>query len=247
MDTKKYNKEYVNTTIKNGNNRVSKENRVLQLMFDGFRVIEFNKIHTDLANIIYLHCELDSYTEGIEHVYGPNLMAFSNDLKIVCNCILAFDSLWKRDLVDREVFILHSDKLLPVSKDSSLETYFEIVNPIKLADYIMNGTSGEVDKSFTSKNGILETKNLTVDNITYKINSKGYDVALKLQEHKDQKERFEQQNILTQHAVKASQSSADSAKRSRKIATRALWIVSFVALGSIGNLVFRILMHFNIV
>ena len=75
--------------------------------------------------------------------------------------------------------------------------------------------------------------------IEYQLTTKGFDVALKFQEHNDQWMRFSQQTTLPDKAVQASSSSA-------KTARIALWAAGAIALGSLGNLMFSTLKHFSV-
>ncbi|WP_158965368.1 hypothetical protein [Paraglaciecola sp. L3A3] len=67
----------------------------------------------------------------------------------------------------------------------------------------------------------------------YKLSSKGLDVVLRLFEHEDQEKRNDQQTLISERTSKASISSARTARR-------ALFAAAFIAVGSIGNLVFTI-------
>jgi len=82
--------------------------------------------------------------------------------------------------------------------------------------------------SYLRKLGLVETSEVSVKMYYVTLNSKGVDVALKLQEHEDNKERFEQQSAISKVVQ-------DNSSKSVTTARIALGVAAIVMVSSISS------------
>ncbi len=161
--------------------------------------------------------------------------------------MLALDSLVIRGLVEREVLFHHH--IFPDRDSMNLDGKLRGTSAqclTWLARALSTVDGGERTFAYLkedwSDQGFPEE--YTLEHVTYTLTVKGYDVALKIQEHVDQAERFQSQLAIST-AQKALSTTANATGRklagiattSSVTAKRALWAAGFIALGSVGNLI----------
>jgi len=217
---------------KNGMRRVSCENRLLSLMLNGFSHIEINKDTHDILSLFNIDCGMDEYAKAINAEMSEGYSTLKDAGRLYFHNMAALDSLVMRGLVEREILFLDEDS--PEDGWSDLNGRLEGASPQHLS-WLARAlcSSNSKEKSFQypfwmiAKDEAPTTYEL--GKVSYLLTTKGYDVALKLQEHSDQEKRFIEQQTLTQQSVKIAASS-------RKIARTAVCVAVFIAAGSIGNL-----------
>lgn len=240
---RKFSKEELLAHRLAGQQRAVCEHKLLLLMFDGFSHLHIDPDKYDYICMLNEHCGLDKYTHLIRADLDQDYSSLTPEGKAYFHVLAALDSLVLNGLAERKIWF---------SNDHSPEDGFSNL------DGKLSGTQAQ-DRSWLA-HGLLVSDTqeksfqlpeymrgenayptiYTLEYIEYQLTTKGFDVALKFQEHNDQEQRFILQAELTDKAVQASASSA-------KTARIALWAAATIALGSVGNLVFSLLTHFSLI
>lgn len=242
MDShRKYSKDELDAYMQAGKKRAESERKLLLLMFDGFSNLRVESDKYSHICLIEENCSLEDYTNIIRADLDPYYSVLTSETKKYFHVMAALDSLVLNGLVERRVWF--SNDFAPEDGYCNLDGKLEGTEA-QHESWLARGliVPDKKEKSFCypeymrSKNDY--PTNFMLEYIEYQLTTKGFDVALKFQEHNDQERRFSQQTALTDKAVQASSSSA-------KTARIALWAAGAIALGSLGNLIFSTLKHFS--
>jgi hypothetical protein len=238
---RKFSKDELNSYKQAGQKRAECERNLLLLMFDGFSNLRMDKDKYSYACLINEHCLLEDYTL-IGADLDPDYSSLTAEGKTYFHVLVALDSLVLNGLVERK--ILFSSDYSPEDGYVNLDDKLDGTDAQYRSWLARSLMVGIKNKSFSYPHYLLSANEYpatyTLEYIEYQLITKGFDVALKFQEHNDQKARFSQQTELTDKAVRASTSSA-------KTAQIALFAAGAIAIGSLGNLVFSFLKHFCVI
>jgi hypothetical protein len=220
-----------------GKERQTIENNLLDVMLNGFSNINISDKDIAMLQAISIECNLYRYVDLIEEYEDWDCLSANAKLYLVC--IISLNRLVSRGLAKRSFFCSYSyDKdSLQFDSEGSIENR-TVLTPKWQAVALDSNT--ENNRKFFKDNHILnvpddefESKKpyheLLFKRLTYTLTSKGYDVALKLSEHADQKQRFDVQTDI-------SKSSAESAKSSKTIAKFAVAVAAVLTTSSVLNL-----------
>tara|TARA_R110001583_G_scaffold39399_6_gene126245 strand:- start:2301 stop:3023 length:723 start_codon:yes stop_codon:yes gene_type:complete len=220
-----------------GAKRARIEQSLLKLLFNGFASLKFLNSDTDEILALRELCELNQYTSiALKHNdYGYKNL--SEKAKECFDVLLALTGLEKRGLIERETHFTNED----IPEDDPIELSYKtlrLTNAWTLSWFAEALITNEEKESFITfdQTDNSPPRRFFFEYLQYQLTSKGYDVALKFQEHEDAEKRYVQQQEL---ATKA----ANSANSSSKTAKRALFAAAAIALGSIGNLALNAYMN----
>lgn len=213
-----------------GAKRAKVEQKLLKLLFSGFSTLKF--LNKDTVEILALRelCELNEYTSvALKHNdYGYK--SLSDKAKECFDVLLALQGLERRGLVEREVHFTDEDN----PEDGPIALSYSTLNTTKawslswFAQVLTTNDERELFITFDETDS-SPPRRLSFEHMQYQLTSKGYDVALRFQEHEDAEKRYIQQQALATKATNAANSSSKTAKR-------ALLAAAAIAIGSIGNL-----------
>jgi len=219
---------------KNGKLKAEIERKLLMLMFNGFS--SFKVLNKDTSEILALReiCKLSDYTKIAIKYNDSGYRKLSEEAKRCFDAQLALDALENRGLLEIKAFF--TDEFSPEDGPIHLEQSFLRETDAWTLSWFSNALITDKTKERTLYIDDTESsppRELSFDYLAYSLTSKGYDVALKFQEHEDAEKRYEQQKGITEKSASAASSSSKTAKR-------ALWAATFIAVGSIGNLALNI-------
>ncbi len=214
-----------------GNKRASIEQNLLKLLFNGFASLKFLNDDTDEILALRELCDLNQYTSVALKHNDDGYNELSEKAKKCFDVLLALIGLEKRGLIEREAHFTNEDipedgpivlsyKTLKLTKAWTLSWFAQA-----LVTNDLNERRITIDEADSCPH-----RYFNFDYLQYQLTSKGYDVALKFQEHEDAEKRYVQQQELATKATNAANSSSKTAKR-------ALLAAAAIAIGSIGNLV----------
>lgn len=216
-----------------GQRRAQIERKLLSVLFNGFSNIELIDFDTQTISMLYELCDLAEYNRLARGEEEEGFTSLTDNAK-VCFCVLkALDALVDRDLVERKLLFTPSDNPEdgPIDMTSKMDItpiYWRSnrANYLALSRHKVRGF--DYPEEFIGPNA--QPFYCSFDYIQYRLTTKGYDVALKFQEHEDQEKRYEQTKELSSEATNANVSSS-------RTANLAVGVAIFIALGSVGNLV----------
>lgn len=238
-----YSKEELGAYKHDGRKRAECKRKLLLLMFNGFSNFRIEQNKYSCVYLIEEYCSLEDYTDLARADLDPEYLTLTGEAKKYFNVMVALDSLVLNGLVERRIWF--SNDFSPEDGYSNLDGKLE-GTAAQYTSWLARGffVSNDKEKSFSYPDymGTQDEYPTTfiLEYIEYQLTIKGFDVALKFQEHNDHEKRFLQQTALTDKAVQASTSSA-------KTARIALWAAGAIALGSLGNLAFSLLKHFCVI
>lgn len=217
-----------------GLKRAETERALLSFLFNGFSNIVLDKSNYHLVCLMDELFELESYAQMTGELVDHNYTESSLEIQKYSHVLIALNGLHARSLIERKIYF--SKDHMPEDGFCDLEGKLDDVDAYSNF-WLARGLHIPQSQSFMYPEHLRTPQShpttFILEQIEFQLTTKGFDVALKLQEHKDNEARFNRQKELTEAAVKASQSSA-------KTARIALWAASFIAIGSIGNLFFSI-------
>jgi hypothetical protein len=223
-----------------GAKRASIEQELLKLLFNGFASLTF--LNKDTVEILALRelCKLNEYTSvALKHNdYGyRNLSAKAKECFDV---LLALKGLENRGLIEREAHFTDEDN----PEDGPIQLTYKTLNTTKawsLSWFAQALTTNDEKELFINfdETDSSPPRRLDFEYLQYQLTSKGYDVALRFQEHEDAENRYNQQQVLATKATNAADSSS-------KTARLALLAASAIAIGSLGNLLLTAYIKFCI-
>ena len=222
-----------------GKARAKIERKLLMLLFEGFSSIAIDKYNYDLVSLLNRKCSLKTYARLAGADTNQEYIESSHEIKKYFRALLVLDKLVLRGLVERKINFVSSHS--PEDGFKNLEGELQATEARSIF-WLARGLHKPFSQSFKYNDHLIgpnmpPDEKFTLAEVEYHLTNKGFDVALKFQEHLDNEAQFNQQKKLTEEAVKASKSSASTAKY-------ALWAAGFIALGSLGNLAFLIGEHF---
>lgn len=220
--------------IQTGSDRAKIENKMLMLMFNGFSTIYLQPANNDTNELCLSLGQLIDFSDYLmpENVYNEvDFTVMSDEAKSVYFVIEVLDSLVARRLASRKIFftsdfdpsggpqIMNQEQL---NKTQACSNRF-------LANAVTSCDVHKMHVTFEEEGGDLK---YYFEYIEYQLETKGYDVALSMQHHAD-----------SERATKAAREVAQS---SVKTAKTAVVVAVFIAVGSIGNLVFQLLEKYKV-
>ena len=214
-----------------GIKRASIEQDLLKLLFNGFASLKF--LNNDTNEILALRelCELNQYTSVALKHSDNGYRNLSEKAKECFDVLLALKGLEKRGLIEREAHFTNED----IPEDGPIKLSYKtlgLTDAWTLSWFARALITSEDKERFITfdQDESSPPRRLFFEYLQYQLTSKGYDVALKFQEHEDAEKRYVQQQELATKAANAANSSSKTAKR-------ALMAAAAIAIGSIGNLI----------
>ncbi len=238
-DNPKMTDEYLNRLAIAGKQRSQQENALLRHMFEASPVIRFDNTSASYEAICvaYHSSQLQNYERHSALEIDKDYVGSTEKVKMYCNCVTALEMLVIRGVVTKSVMKTNNE----APEDGQSELPDDIAyrcglnNPVTLGRSLFQLLSQKqaFRGSTVDEPGLADDPlymfNIDLESAEYALTNKGYDVALTLQEHRVQEERFQFQETTTEKAIEISASSSKTAKR-------ALWAATFIAIGSLGNL-----------
>ena len=222
-----------------GKRRSIIEKKLLSILFNGFANLTFRSYENQILMLNEL-CELNEYTVLSRGEEDDGYTELTDKSRFCFNVLIALDALVERELVGRK--ILFTNDNCPENGPIDMEGRLD-VTPAYYRSWFARALIVEDRKERTfcyPEHELGENEqpfSLEFEYIQYQLTTKGYDVALKFQEHEDNESRNKQQRAISTSAAKASVSSA-------KTASLALFAASFIAIGSIGHLLLSIYLEY---
>jgi hypothetical protein len=214
-----------------GNEEALSIKNILLLMLNGYSKIKLSSRYPKTSNLITKACFINDQIDTDEwlddHVYGD----LTGEGKEIFRLLKLFDVLSDLGFVDRYIWFSNEDS----PEDGCIDMSGKLDNtPAYCTSWIARAIlckdeklRSYIEDRDSNYDGL--PRSVTFELIVYQLNAKGYDIALKYQEHEDNAARFKQQSGITTLASKASQSSAITARY-------ALIAGVAIAIGSLGNL-----------
>lgn len=233
----KLTKDQIHQEYELGRRRANQENSILNLMFNGSSNLRFLPGES-YRTALFIHeaSNLRDFCDYSDTGRDNMYLSLPDDFKVMCRVLAGLDSLVKRDLVKRKIWA--SNDFAPEDgwsdEEGNSETWFD--NTILVSRALCSTSKKERECNVYDPTRDTAPVNLEIEAVCFQLTSKGYDVALTLQEHRDQEDRFTYQTALSERAIDVSESSVQVAKQSTRIARAALLAALFIAIGSIGNL-----------
>ena len=242
----KYTDVYFSEQKKVQEQNVHCQNAVLIALYELFPHLKLypSSASYDQFRCLFEHCKLVRYTfldRNSDHCSDTNLhdqyFAFFNIL----------NTLHDHGLVNRTVYATRY-----VPGDPQQEGYYTIFDlnsgPPPIPEYIDHSRFYNFEASYVAGFLVAEfnkkhhewidsQEHLFFDHIDIALTEKGYDVAIKLIEHQDTRQRHLDQQAIMERSSQAAKSSARTARI-------ALWVAGFIAFGSVGSLATKLWLGF---
>lgn len=221
-----------------GRTDVARENALLRFMFHVSPTLHFDDKERNfrLAQQLHRKCDLKLY-RAPDTTCDTGYSTSTEFHDMFHQVLSPLDALVDRGLVYFEYYILFDNEVLVPDREVRVLT--PDTKDWKI-DYQqrLDGVTQAAANSEIANIGENELYTLWFVGAKYSLTTKGYDVALKFQEHEDEAKRFNQQ---TEIVVRSAKSAASSAKTARI----ALWAAGAIAAGSLGNLIFNLITHWR--
>lgn len=228
-----------------GEKKVECENQLLSLMLRGHNTIELTQSSHQFTEFFNQQCDLQKYVTASRLITlpcsceNPQYKELSIKEQFFYNTMLALDGLVIRKLVEREIMFVGD--VFPETGYRNLEnkldgTDGQYLTWLARALYTDDQKLRAFEYPEYQRAEHEQPESFRLEKITYTLSTKGYDVALKLQQHEDQVKFSTLQTEVSRKQVSISNQQIRVSSRALSVSIVAVIAASFIAIGSIGNL-----------